>query len=63
MKIETFLEGVLLGAILGIVLHSILLYTVPSSPIRMIQEKINECEKDLPRSQKCVIIAVPKQNQ
>lgn len=47
----TVLVGVLIGMII------VMLITMPT--VRIAAEKIAVCEKDLPRSQRCVLSAVP----
>lgn len=58
MKVD-FLVGGLFGAIIGMfcataILESKLTYYYDQ------QQILEQCEKDLPRNQSCVIIAVPK---
>jgi hypothetical protein len=45
------------GIICGLVLIVFLLNT-PSSLLKQAKEQIEQCEKDLPRSQHCVLTAV-----
>ena len=51
-----FYSGVLLGVFIGMVLG-----VVSQGFFSGEFEAINKCQKDLPRSQICVITAVPKQ--
>lgn len=47
----------LLGFIFGVLLCGVVIIFSPGSPVSLLQE----CEEPLPRSQTCVLIAVPKQ--
>lgn len=47
----------LLGFAFGVLLSVVIFIFTPESPVSLLKE----CEKLLPRSQTCVLIAVPKQ--
>jgi len=48
------------GMFLGTLLYNLLLTIIPTSTIYKYDKAIELCEKDLPRSQSCVITAIPK---
>lgn len=47
--------GLIIGALLVFGIEG----TLPNSSVNLYQKAIEECEKDLPRNQHCVIIGVP----
>jgi len=53
------LFGYLVGAFSGVVLISFLQHFSPDSAISIVAKATLECEKSLPRDQKCTITAVP----
>lgn len=57
---KTFLSNYLATAILGAALPMLLLWAITDSNYNIIHKAKTECEKNLPRDQKCVIIAVPE---
>jgi hypothetical protein len=53
------LFGYACGVFTGITLIASLQSCVPDSSVNVTHKAIADCEKSLPRDQKCVIIAVP----
>lgn len=52
------LYGLLLGFLVGVLTCSAVAH-MPGSKIHGMHEMVKECEKDLPRSENCVIVALP----
>lgn len=52
--------GAVLGIALGLMLSGLIEVMNPKSYRNVHVQAMTECEKELPRSQTCVIIAVPK---
>jgi hypothetical protein len=53
-------EGIFYGLMMGILLYISMAAAVPNSIYNQHHKAIDACEKDLPRSEHCVIIAVPR---
>lgn len=54
-EFKIFIMGLIIGALLVFGIEG----TLPNSSVNLYQKAIEECEKDLPRNQHCVIIGVP----
>ena len=59
MKDDGFV-GVILGITFGFIIVSVATLFSDSSYYNVVKNAKTECEKSLPRDQKCVIIAIPK---
>jgi hypothetical protein len=55
-----FLDFVL-GVVVGWSLAMTLAYTLPNSYYNVYKDATAKCEENLPRNQKCVIVAIPKE--
>lgn len=53
------LFGYFFGVMTGIALVAALQHFNPDSYINIASKAITECEKSLPRDEKCIIIAIP----
>ena len=53
------ISGFFLGIFFGVTLAGLFQAVNPSSWVNIVNKAMTECEKSLPRDQKCVIIAVP----
>jgi len=51
--------GFVFGIMAGVLLLGVIQAANPSSWVNIVNKAMTECEKSLPRDQKCVIIAVP----
>ena len=51
--------GFFFGILFGVVLVGLIQSVNPSASVNIVSKAMEECEKSLPRDQKCVIIAVP----
>ena len=51
--------GFIFGIVVGIALVGVIQAVNPSASVNIVAKVMNECEKSLPRDQKCTIIAVP----
>jgi hypothetical protein len=51
--------GFFLGILFGVALVGLIQSVNPSASVNIVSKALAECEKSLPRDQKCVIIAVP----
>jgi hypothetical protein len=51
--------GFIFGIITGIALVGVIQTFNPDSAVNIVSKAMAQCEKSLPRDQKCVIIAVP----
>ena len=51
--------GFIFGIVIGIALVGVIQAVNPSASVNIVAKVMNECEKSLPRDQKCTIIAVP----
>ena len=51
--------GFFLGILFGVALAGLIQSVNPSASVNIVSKAMAECEKSLPRDQKCVIIAVP----
>ena len=51
--------GFFLGILFGVALVGLIQSVNPSASVNIVSKATIECEKSLPRDQKCVIIAVP----
>lgn len=51
--------GFIFGIITGIVLVGAIQQFNPGAAVNVVAKAMNECEKSLPRDQKCVIVAIP----
>ena len=51
--------GFIFGILAGIALVGVIQAANPSASVNIVSKAMAECEKSLPRDQKCVIIAVP----
>ena len=51
--------GFFLGILFGVTLTGLIQAVNPSASVNIVSKAMMECEKSLPRDQKCVIIAVP----
>ena len=51
--------GFFLGILFGVALVGLIQAVNPSASVNIVSKAMAECEKSLPRDQKCVIIAVP----
>lgn len=49
----------IIGFCVGVTLVGVIL-TLPNSKLEIASKALTECEKTLPRNQKCMIIAVPR---
>ncbi len=52
--------GAIFGIFLGFMISGLIILVDPTSYRNVHKQAIEECEKELPRSQTCVVIAVPK---
>ena len=50
----------LIGVCLGWMIEAAVMALVPSSNYNVTKTELKKCEQNLPRSQKCVMIAVPE---
>lgn len=57
---KTFLSNYFAPVMLGSAIGMLLLWAIPGSNYNIVHKAKTECEKNLPRDQKCVIIAVPE---
>jgi len=48
-----------LGALIALIALAAIIDLSPTSHKNIVEHAIKECEKDLPRSQHCVIVALP----
>lgn len=53
------IKSVVTGTFIGFIIACLIFGTFGIVPVA--NDELKKCEKDLPRSQKCVIIAVPEQ--
>lgn len=51
--------GFIFGIVIGIALVGVIQAVNPSASVNIVTKAMMECEKSLPRDQKCVIIAIP----
>ena len=51
--------GFIFGIVVGIALVGVIQAANPSASVNIVSKAMAECEKSLPRDQKCVIIAIP----
>ena len=51
--------GFIFGIVVGIALVGVIQAANPSASVNIVSKAMAECEKSLPRDQKCVIVAVP----
>ncbi len=51
--------GFFFGILFGVTLTGLIQAVNPSVSVNIVNKAMTECEKTLPRDQKCVIIAVP----
>ncbi len=51
--------GFIFGIIFGITLIGAIQQFNPNASVNVVAKAMNECEKSLPRDQKCVIVAIP----
>lgn len=51
--------GFFFGILFGVVLVGLIQTFNPDSSVNIVSKAMAQCEKSLPRDQKCVIIAVP----
>jgi hypothetical protein len=51
--------GFFFGILFGVTLTGLIQAVNPSASVNIVSKAMAECEKSLPRDQKCVIIAVP----
>jgi len=51
--------GFIFGIVVGIALVAVIQAANPSASVNIVAKAMNECEKSLPRDQKCVIVAIP----
>lgn len=51
--------GFIFGIICGITLIGAIQQFNPGAAVNVVAKAMNECEKSLPRDQKCVIVAIP----
>jgi len=51
--------GFVFGIMAGVLLLGVIQAANPSASVNIVSKAMTECEKSLPRDQKCVIIAVP----
>ena len=51
--------GFIFGIIIGVALVGAIQAVNPSASVNIVAKAMNECEKSLPRDQKCVIVAIP----
>ena len=51
--------GFIFGIVIGIALVGVIQAVNPSASVNIVAKAMNECEKSLPRDQKCVIVAIP----
>lgn len=49
------------GALAGVILAFLAFYAAPNSLTNKAHDAIQECERDLPRSQRCHLTAVPNE--
>ena len=61
MKNDGFFD-VILGIVCGLIVAAGLTIFPDTSYYNTVKNAKDECEKSLPRDQKCVIIAIPKTN-
>lgn len=54
---RSFVLGLLSMLVISIVVEN---FGEPMQQFRQVQQLKHECEKDLPRSENCVIVALPK---
>ena len=62
MDRENFFWAAFLGFLVGIVLCGVLV-NLPTAYHAMAKLAVEQCEADLPRSQKCVLVAVPEEKR
>ena len=55
-----YIFGVFFGFVLAFILAGAFSEFSPTSRLNVINNAINECQKELPRNVKCVITAVPE---
>lgn len=64
MGIHAFPAGLLIGVVIGVVCTIFAAVNGPASErYTDTQRSLNECQKDLPRSQTCELVAVPLINK
>lgn len=59
MRMSEGFFGFFFGILFGVTLAGLFQAVNPSSWVNIVNKAMMECEKSLPRDQKCVIIAIP----
>lgn len=61
---ESCLLSMTFGSVVGIILMAVLMQVGGTTPrLKEMDSMIQSCEKDLPRSKYCVLIAVPQEKE